>query len=135
VKYEDMARGLGVPLCTECTSEITGWDAQEILKAHRKGFTDRGVVHWKRERTTDRGTYEFLKLCWQTQPEATVRGAFPYWLWLYKSSTWAAHTAREFGTVIPFSVTRYDRLHVRSALPDRHPSDTPEYRWAHREAS
>jgi len=121
VTYEKMANDLSISLC----GGPCDWGDEA---RHQKGGVFTGVVHWKRERITRSGIYEFLKLCWWVNN----RGE-PAWRAIYEQSTYATQTARSFGIVIPSLVTRYDRLRVRSLLPPETPSSDHIYKWTHKE--
>lgn len=123
MNYNDIANKLRIQVC-EGPCE---WGDNY---RHEKGGAHGGSVHWKRERITRVGIYEFLKLV--SMVEHNVRDLPPYeQIWVH--STYATNTAKGMGIVIPSLVTKYDRLRVRSLLPPEIPSNNVIYKWTHKE--
>jgi hypothetical protein len=122
--YAKMANDLSIPLC----EDPCDWGDEY---RHQKGGVFSGVVHWRRDRVTRAGIYEFLKLCAVvTHPENKSLDISSQ---IYLNSMWATKTARTMRIVIPSVVTRYDRLRVRSLLSSDTPSSDPVYKWTHKE--
>jgi hypothetical protein len=123
VRYEDIANRLSIPYC----SGPCDWGDQ---LRHEKGGVHNGTVHWRRERFTRPGLYDFLKVC--SRAVKPVRD-LPVYEQIWVHSTYATRKARELGIVVPSMVTRHDRLRVRTLLPPEIPSSNIIYRWTHKE--
>lgn len=121
--YDEIARTVRATVC----EGPCDWGAEY---RHEKGGAHGGAVHWKRERITRSGIYEFLKLC--SMVENNLRD-LPTYEQIWVHSTNATKKAKELGIVIPSAVTRYDRLRVRSLLPPEISSYNVIYKWTHKE--
>ena len=124
MRYQEIASRVNVSLC----EGPCDWGS---FNRHVSGGVYNATVHWRRERVTRAGIYDFLKLCSRAEHPLSD---LPFYEQVWAHSTYATRTARSLGIVVPSIMTRQDRLQVRSQLPPEIPSSNVIYKWVHKEA-
>lgn len=138
--YEQVARELGLSLCTGCVEGHWATDLEREREAiakserhHQSGWVSihppSNKVHWSRDRMTRRGLYQFLRLVSHLlYPNDTVYQE--RWLALYRQDQHARRLARRFRVRIPADYGKREKARVRLDLAKIGPLDTefPEQR-------
>ena len=138
--YEQVARELGLRLCTGCMEGHWATNAARMIdmvakseRRHQSGWVSirplSDEVHWSRDRMTRRGLYQFLRLAsYLLYPNDTVHQE--RWLALYRQDQHARRLARRFRVRIPAEYGKREKARVRLDLTKIGPLDTefPEQR-------
>lgn len=128
MKYDDVARDLGVTVCNGC---------DEVSK-HRDGYPGIGVVHWYDRKLNRNGLRRFLMLAIEARDPAL--GLMPNWMRIWTLNVEATYQAKLLGVTLPKRLSDTDRARVRFYL-DEVPGDQRRYygeaylkaqRWATR---
>lgn len=118
MRYDEVARDLGVSRCNGRIPSVCAirMNAKQVLRAHQRGRSTLGTVHFLDRRMIKTGLRRFLILAIEAK-DPSVKVLTP-WLRIWMTNVEVTRLAKLLGVAIPRHMADKDRARVRFYLSE-----------------